>query len=143
MQQIQPLHEDNIKRFCGMPVCMVLRDGSRYTGILTACQDDHIFLNGGEEYHARQSGGASISSTSSSTKGKKSKTIKKAPDKMKEPTAQIKAFTSYPGYPYGSRSIFGGYPGYRPYGYGYRNGFGFGAAFAVGLSALAFLLLLI
>ncbi|QJC51229.1 hypothetical protein HGI30_06490 [Paenibacillus albicereus] len=144
MEPIRPLHEDHIKQFCGMPVCMILKDGTRHVGTLTACRDGHVFLNGGEDYHDRRfaSAGISAAKPASKNKGKKGKAVKAAD---KEPEAHTQAFPFRPGYPYGPGGAqeaapgFGHPGGYPPYGYG----FGWGPAIGVSLAALAFLLLLI
>ncbi|WP_339279688.1 hypothetical protein NYE40_07255 [Paenibacillus sp. FSL W8-1187] len=153
MEPIRPLHEDHIKQFCGMPVCMILKDGTRHVGMLTACRDGHIFLNGGEEHHDRRFLSAGISAAKTAKPPKvKGKKVKAAKSADTEPEAHTQAFPFRPGYPYGPGAAEGGaqgfgYPG-GPGGYpgGYPGGFppyGFGAAIGVSLAALAFLLLLI
>ncbi|MFD0714430.1 hypothetical protein [Paenibacillus sp. GCM10027626] len=46
MEPIYPLHEERIKRFNGMPVCVITKDGQRHIGILSACKDGRVLLNG-------------------------------------------------------------------------------------------------
>jgi hypothetical protein len=133
MEPIRPLHEEHVKRFCGMPVCAVLRDGTRHMGILSACQGGRIYLNGGENYLQPMSPRVGVLGNTAKGKGaKKTKAVQASkPEQNQEKEVHTQAYPFGPGY----------YGGYYPYGYGY--GYGFGAAAAVDLAALAFLFLLI
>ncbi|CDN42303.1 hypothetical protein [Paenibacillus sp. D9] len=134
MEPIRPLHEEHVQRFCGMPVCAILKDGTRHMGILTACHGGRIYLNGGEEHHKRQQQGIGILGKPAKGKAKKSKASKPVQEQVMEQEAHTQAYPYGPGAgPYGP----GFYGGRGPYGYGY------GAAVGVDLAFLAFLLLLI
>ncbi|MFC4812742.1 hypothetical protein [Paenibacillus sp. GCM10023250] len=133
MEQIYPLHEENIKRFCGMPVCVVTNEGQRHVGILTSCRDGRIMLN---ERPAAADGQLGGHATSAAQKGKltnqKSKKAKKGKAAVESKTTGAAQTQAY-------------YP-YDPYGYygDWYGGFGFGAeVLAFDLAALAFLFLLI
>ncbi|MGU3473995.1 hypothetical protein ACLBWT_22955 [Paenibacillus sp. D51F] len=124
------MHEEHVKRFCGMPVCAILKDGTRHMGILTACHGGRVYLNGGEELHKRQQQGIGILGKPAKGKAKKSKASKPEKEQVLEQEVHTQAYPYGPG-PYGGRG---------PYGYGY--GYGYGAAVGVDLALLAFLLLI-
>ncbi|MCQ6559203.1 hypothetical protein [Paenibacillus mendelii] len=123
MQQIYPLHEEHINRFCGMPVCIVTKEGERHVGVISRSVGGRLYLNEGPE----ESGNAPASHEThgdtpylqgkESKKGRKSK--KNEPVKKAE-KAETKAYPYAP-YPY--------YP--------------FGGAFAIDLALIAFLFLLL
>lgn len=122
MEQIYPLYEEHIQRFCGMPVCVITTDGRRHIGILSHCGGGALTLNGDPEPQSFIE--PSIGMTHIMNKGKKKAKVGKKAKVQSEQKAEIKSF-----YPYGSY----GYDGFRP----------FGAAFAIDLALIAFLFLLI
>ncbi|MFS0723519.1 hypothetical protein [Paenibacillus sp. 1P07SE] len=129
MEPIFPLHEERINQFCGQVVCAVMKDGSRYVGVLSSCKGGRLMLNdhpsdsSGHPGHAHHSYGADISAAKPEKK-KNAKNRKKAAENT---TAQTQAF-----YPYGP------YPGYGP-----RPYYPFGPPLALELGLLAFLFLLL
>ncbi|QHW33145.1 hypothetical protein GZH47_21725 [Paenibacillus rhizovicinus] len=132
MEQIYPLHEENIKQFCGMSVCVVTHDGKRHVGVLSRCHEGKIMLNERPESTVNatvgiQQGKVTKVTNQKSKKQKKGKTT--AESKPKE-TAQTQAYYPYDPY-YGDA-----------YGYG-SYGFGFGESLAFDLASIAFLFLLI
>ncbi|GFN33353.1 hypothetical protein [Paenibacillus xylaniclasticus] len=115
MEPVFPLHEENINRFCGLPVCIVTHDGHRHVGILTQCRNGRVMLNG------YGSGQVYIDQHKSDTAGKKTKNKKKAKE---QPVQDDKLHAHTQAY---------GYYGYNPWG----------AAFAIDLALIAFLFLLL
>jgi len=134
MEPIYPLHEERINQFCGQVVCAVMRDGSRYVGVLSSCKGGQLMLNGdahgghgghsGHGSHQPGISGADISAVKPAKK-KQTKASKKAAKTEGAPTAETQAFGPY------------GYPGYN---YGY---YPFGPPIALELGLLAFLFLLL
>jgi hypothetical protein len=134
MEPIYPLHEEVVSRYCGMPVCAVMQDGSRYIGILSSCKDGKLCLNGEPEASSDEAQlNKAKSAVSKKTKGGKNK-------KEAKPISQpVKAQTQ-------------AYP-YDPYGYGYNGGYGYGygpqpynpwgGALALDFALIAFLFLLL
>ncbi|GEM_PF-2056772 len=53
MEQIYPLKEEIISRYCGMPVCAVMKNGIRYVGTLSASRAGavHLDIGFGSPYH--------------------------------------------------------------------------------------------
>lgn len=96
MVPIRILHEDYIRRYCGLPVCLVLQDGTRHTGVLSACGDGQIYLNGGEKLQSGSIPKAGISAKSAKLKKKKSKKSNNSN------ASKNKAVPFGPGYPYRS-----------------------------------------
>lgn len=47
MGPLYPLHEEVVKHYCGYPVCIIMNDGSRHVGILSACGSGNVMLNAG------------------------------------------------------------------------------------------------
>jgi len=45
MEPIYPLTEENLNQFCGQPVCVVMKDGTRHVGILSRCRGGRLVLN--------------------------------------------------------------------------------------------------
>jgi hypothetical protein len=45
MEPIYPLNEETIKTYSGNVVCVVLNDGTRHIGRLSACRSGKIYLN--------------------------------------------------------------------------------------------------
>lgn len=122
MEPIYPLREDVVHQFCGMPVCVIMQDGTRHVGILSSCKSGKLTLNG----DAAGSNGseAAISKAEAQVVKKKNKKGSKP-----EPTTQQSAQTqSYP---------------YDPYYYGPERYYPWGAALAIDLALIAFLFLLI
>ncbi|WP_020617789.1 hypothetical protein [Paenibacillus daejeonensis] len=129
MEPIFPLHEERISQFCGQVVCAVMKDGTRYVGVLSSCKGGRLMLNDhgshGHTGHPHISSDAGISAAKPDKK-KNSKSKKAA--KEAEPTAETQAF--------------------GPYGYGYNYGYGpgyypFGPPIGLELGLLAFLFLLL
>lgn len=52
MEPIFPLHEDHVSRFCGLPVCIVTKDGKRHVGVLSNCRGGRVMLNGDPSHHS-------------------------------------------------------------------------------------------
>ncbi len=129
MQPIYPIQEDVVSRYCGMPVCVILQDGSRYVGILSSCKDGKLCLNGDPEPGIDEAQlNKAKSAVSKKQKGGKNK--KEAIHASQPAKAQTQA---YPYDPYG----YGGYSyGYNPYN-------PWGGAFALDLALIAFLFLLL
>ncbi|MBO7746932.1 hypothetical protein I8J29_22270 [Paenibacillus sp. MWE-103] len=137
MEQIYPLHEENIKRFCGMPVCVVTNEGQRHYGILSRCHEGRIVLNE-RPATADGQGGLGGQATSGVHKGKVTNQKSKKQKKGKAAAAAESKTT-------GAAQTQAYYP-YDPYGYygDWYGGFGFGGdVLAFDLAALAFLFLLI
>lgn len=120
MNQIYPLHEENIQRFCGLPVCVVMLDGTRHIGVLSHCGSGRVTLNG-EEGISYTSEAEAVKAQPKKEKGKKSTKNKEA----KQPEAQTQ---SYP---------------YDPNYYGPGPFFPFGGVLGLDLALIAFLFLLI
>ena len=119
-----PLHEDFMSRCCGRHVCIVMKDGQRHIGRLTAVRDGKVYLNGGEQ----ELGSSYGSKTSDAPKKRKKKNAKTAkPDPVSVESDAKAAGLFGPG-PYGGP--------YGPYG----PGFGGPLALDFGLIALLFLL---
>ncbi|MGZ9585422.1 hypothetical protein [Paenibacillus marinisediminis] len=66
-----PLHEDYISQCFGNDVCVVMMDGTRHYGTLSAFQNGRLFLNGGEKKSVQQE--SSAPNSSKKKKGKRSK----------------------------------------------------------------------
>ncbi|WP_219838755.1 hypothetical protein [Paenibacillus sp. R14(2021)] len=136
MEQIYPLHEDTIKRYCGMAVCVVTTEGQRHVGILSRCHGGRLMLNERPNAHAQQATIGDQLGKVTNLKSKKQKKGKSAADsKSKDSAAQTQAYYPYDPY-YGDP--YGGY-GYG-YGYGYPY---YGEALAFDLASIAFLFLLL
>jgi hypothetical protein len=43
------LNEKQLLPLCGLPVCVVMKDGTRHFGVLTSCRDGKLVLNGQPE----------------------------------------------------------------------------------------------
>ncbi|MFF2481756.1 hypothetical protein [Paenibacillus sp. NPDC058071] len=117
MEQIYPLQEDVISQFCGMPVCVILQDGSRHVGVLSRCGGGKLVLNDPAGEISEEEIIAEATKASKTKKGK--------PAKANPPKKDVQA-QSYP---------------YTPYSY---NSFSpFGGALAIDLAFIAFLFLLL
>lgn len=127
MEPIFPLHEERIGQFCGQVVCAVMKDGTRYVGVLSSCKGGRLMLNDhastGYSGHPHDPHNAGISSAK--TDKKKSTKANKKLAKEPEPVAETQAFG-----PYG-------------YGYGYGPYYPFGPPIGLELGLLAFLFLLL
>lgn len=69
MEQIYPLREEHISRYCGMPVCAVMKSGYRYVGTLASSRNGsvHLDIGLGSPYHPFSNGpGASFGETTNS-----------------------------------------------------------------------------
>lgn len=119
MMQVYPLHEENIVRFCGLPVCVIMQDGSRHAGILSSCGNGRLILNGpiGKEHEAH------LAKVAPQTKKKKKKG-KAEIDPIEQDAVQTQSYDPY---------YNGGYGGYNPWG----------GALLFDLALIAFLFLLI
>ncbi|MFC4102231.1 hypothetical protein [Paenibacillus xanthanilyticus] len=135
MEPIFPLHEERINMFCGMPVCIITKEGTRHIGILSHCRGGRVTLNGDQAGPAVSSetpgGNEKKSKGKQAKKGKKTEAKKTAPAPAK---AEIQAYPFDPFYPY---------PGPGPYSGPYRPHNPFGEAFAIDLSLIAYLFLLL
>lgn len=118
MDPIYPLSEERISQFCGSPVLIVMKDGTRHIGQLTACRGGKVLLNGG------------AASEQAKPSGKKGRLSKKNGKSRKASSAAQAQAPVQPYSPYG----YGGYPGYGP---------GLGPALTLSLAAIAFMFLLV
>lgn len=119
MEPIFPLQEVVVNRYCGYPVCVIMNDGTRHVGILSACGSGKVLLNaqaGSTEAILTQA----QPKVSKKKKGGKEKT--EVHDQSGKPQAQTQA-----------------YP-YDPYYYGL---YPWGGALALDLALIAFLFLLL
>ncbi|MBB3114711.1 hypothetical protein FHS18_006854 [Paenibacillus phyllosphaerae] len=127
MEPIYPLHEERINMFCGMPVCIVTKEGTRHIGILSHCKSGKITLNA----HTKPETAVNVveeqarEATASAKGAKKKKNAKKATaSAASDEKAQTQAYPYDPYLPY-----------YRPYN-------PWGEFFAIDLALIAFLFLL-
>lgn len=129
MEPIFPLHEDHISRFCGLPVCIVTHDGRRHVGVLSHCRSGRVTLNAGVgspnagQHAAVNQHNITVENTDAVKK--QNKKNKKQAVHEDQQQVQTKAYDDY---------------GYG-YDYGYYNPWG--TAFAIDLSLIAFLFLLL
>ncbi|MFC5652747.1 hypothetical protein ACFPYJ_27310 [Paenibacillus solisilvae] len=128
MEPIYPLHEDRINQFCGVPVCIVTHEGNRHVGILTSCRNGRVTLNGDGQSEQPTTVSTATQGKVTNGKGKYKKKGQKG-DKPVEAKEHVKAQTQ------------SAYP-YDPY-YGYGPYHPFAEAFAIDLSLIAFLFLLL
>ncbi|MCR8846020.1 hypothetical protein NQ117_20275 [Paenibacillus sp. SC116] len=148
--------ENEIKKFCGRPVCVVTKDGRRYVGRLSSCDGGKLILND-NPFHAQSHSNIPIL-TDTQTKTKSDHTKKKntnsspkkkgtkgktASESDFHPNFDNQAFNPYEGNPYGE-PYPNHFPGPAPEGfpppYPYPSGRG---AFGFELAAIAFLFLLL
>ncbi|MBD3917147.1 hypothetical protein H8B09_00150 [Paenibacillus sp. PR3] len=126
MEPIFPLHEDNISRFCGLPVCIVTHDGRRHVGVLSHCRSGRVTLNGpmgspnAGQHAVLNQHNSTADYTEQPKKNKKNKKQNVQEDELSQ--VQTKAYD-------------------YSYDYGYYNPWG--AAFAIDLATIAFLFLLL
>ncbi|WP_028612213.1 hypothetical protein [Paenibacillus harenae] len=121
MEPIYPLREDVIHQFCGMPVCVIMNDGTRHVGILSSCRNGKVLLN------AETSGGAEAVLAKvqpQAVKKKKGAKGKKGSDLNTE-KAHTQAYLD------------------DPYYYGPGSYYPWGGALALDLALIAFLFLLL
>ncbi|ASR45999.1 MULTISPECIES: hypothetical protein [Paenibacillus] len=157
MIPIYPVNEASVAPYGGQMVCAVMRDGTRYVGILSGCSKGKLMLNG---YPSSSPG--SLYSGSYSNKEKQqdkkasSKKKKRNPKNKANSSAKLNSLTRppnrplSPSYPYDTGGLsgngYGGYgyggPGYGG-GYGRYGGYGYGAGLVLDLALIAFLFLLI
>ncbi|WP_042164503.1 hypothetical protein [Paenibacillus gorillae] len=119
MEQIYPLREEVIANFCGLPVCVIMRDGMRHVGVLSHCGNGRLTLNG-QEGEVETAAEVNQTKPGKQKKGK-GKSSKAAAAKMETVQAQ-----AYP---------------YDPYAY--NPLFPFGGKIALDLALVAFLFLLL
>jgi hypothetical protein len=123
MEQIYPLHEEVVNRFCGYPVGVIMKDGSRHVGILSSCGNGKLQLNaeaGGIEASVAQEQ-PPVSKKKKGGKGKKEEAHK----------SSGKAKLQTQAYPY------------DPYYYGPQPYYPWGGALALDFALVAFLFLLL
>lgn len=119
MERIFPLQEDVVHQYCGLPVCVVMNDGTRHVGILSSCQGGRMLLN------ADAGGGAEAMLAKVQPKDSKKKKGGKAikeDHKSGQPQAQTQAYF------------------YDPY---YGPYYPWGGALALDLALIAFLFLIL
>ncbi|MBD0383564.1 hypothetical protein [Paenibacillus sedimenti] len=116
MQRIFPVTEQTCIAHCGKQVLIYLYDGSEIYGTLSRVESGRLILND------------TVAAVSSSSKKKpKGKAAKAKPNQNQATTQAWGPF----GVPYGY--------GYGPYGFPPFGGFGYGAALAIELAAIAVL----
>ncbi|MFB9324892.1 hypothetical protein ACFFSY_02910 [Paenibacillus aurantiacus] len=136
MEPIFPLHEERINMFCGMPVCIITKEGTRHIGILSHCRGGLVTLNADQI-------GPAISSEKPTSEEKKAKGKNAKKGKKAETKAAVAppAKAEIQAYPFDPLDPFYRYPEPGPYTYRPYNPFG--EAFAIDLSLIAFLFLLL
>lgn len=100
MDQIYPLQEDVVSQYYGMPVYIVMKDGTRHIGLLSRCAGGKLTLNGDPNVSvATEPESAPVKSSKKSKKsGSKSKNQSQANAAMPDnPPVQTQ---SYPFDPY-------------------------------------------
>ncbi|WP_337102733.1 hypothetical protein [Paenibacillus sp. YIM B09110] len=122
MEPIYPLREDVVQQFCGMPVCVIMQDGTRHVGILSSCNGGKLSLNG--ETAGLDGNEAIVSKAPAQTAKKKGKKGLKQ-ESVTQQSVQTQAYPYDPSH-------------YEPQRYN-----PWGAAFAIDLALIAFLFLLI
>lgn len=99
MEQVYPLEENIVSQYCGMPVYIVMKDGTRHIGLLSRCAGGKLTLNG--DPHVSEAAEPEAAPPKSSKKnkksGSKSKTQSQAKSSKPEPAVQTQ---SYPFDPY-------------------------------------------
>jgi len=93
MEHILPLQEEYVNRFCGMPVCIVTKEGHRHVGILTSCKNGRLALNEGLGFDESET--ASTSSKVAKSSGKRGKN-KKSSAAADTTILDTKQFAPYP-----------------------------------------------
>ncbi|ACS99788.1 hypothetical protein [Paenibacillus sp. JDR-2] len=98
MEQIYPLEEDIVSRYCGMPVYIIMKDGSRHIGMLSRCAGGKLTLNG--DPNVSSAGEPEDVPAKSSKKNKKSSKSKLQPQAKSSKPEQPVQTQSYPFDPY-------------------------------------------
>ncbi|GGG76149.1 hypothetical protein [Paenibacillus radicis (ex Gao et al. 2016)] len=119
MEQIYPLQEEVIANFCGLPVCVIMQDGTRHVGVLSHCRNGRLTLNGQQE---------EVEAAAELNKAKPSK-LKKGKGKNSKAAAPKVETVQAQAYPYDP--------------YAYNPFFPIGGAIALDLALVAFLFLLL
>lgn len=131
MQRIYPITEDNCRPHCGKPVLIFLNDGTEIQGILSRVRDGKLYMNEKSD---------TDKPSQASTRSKKKVTIKSAkPGKKKGRKPNVGVAAAEPG------PLDNGYSngyGYGP-GPGYGFGYGLGPPFALNLTTIAALFVLV
>ncbi|CAM4380761.1 hypothetical protein L1N85_23235 [Paenibacillus alkaliterrae] len=123
MEQIYPMQEDVVNQYCGLPVCVIMNDGSRHVGILSSCKSGKLLLN------AEMGGGAEAMLNKVQPQVSKKKKGGKDKKGEKHKSGQAQAETQ-------------AYP-YAPYYYGPQPYYPWGGALALDIALIAFLFLLL
>jgi hypothetical protein len=99
MEQIYPLQEDVVSQYCGLPVYVVMKDGTRHIGLLSRCSNGKLTLNGDPNASAAAEPEAAPPKSSKKIKksSSKSQTQSQAKSNKPEPPVQTQ---SYPFDPY-------------------------------------------
>ncbi|WP_336776859.1 hypothetical protein [Paenibacillus sp. MMO-58] len=98
MEQIYPLEEDNVSRYCGMPVYIIMKDGTRHIGMLSRCTGGKLTLNGDPNVSAAdEPEDVPVKSLKKGKKNSKSKFQQQAKSSKPEQPVQTQ---SYPFDPY-------------------------------------------
>lgn len=139
MEQIYPLREDVIRRYCGYPVCAIMRDGSRLVGILSACRNGEVIL--GEDpaseskaaATANRKSGQTLKRTKRSASGKRTAQSAGTADSGAKPekAAAVPVQEPFPNY----------YAPWRQYPASPRGNGPFGQSASLKLGEIVFLLL--
>ncbi|ALS29576.1 hypothetical protein IJ21_41920 [Paenibacillus sp. 32O-W] len=87
-----------------MPVCVVLKDGSRHVGILTDCSDGKVILNGGPAGPVTHSTSRPLQQKDDRQRSKKGKR-KAVPELKQTANTQALGYGPYGGF-FGGRLIF-------------------------------------
>ncbi|WP_336789502.1 hypothetical protein [Paenibacillus sp. MMO-177] len=98
MEQIYPLEEDIVSRFCGMPVYIIMKDGTRHIGMLSRCSGGKLTLN--EDPNVSAADEPEAATVQSSKKSKKSPKSKVRPQGKSSKPEQPVQTQSYPFDPY-------------------------------------------
>lgn len=125
MEQIYPLHEEVVKRYCGYPVGVIMNDGTRHVGILSACGNGKVMLNAGPGEAEAMLNQIQPAQKAVSKKKKGGKGKQEEPHKSSKSQAQTQA-----------------YP-YDPYYYGQQYYNPWGGALTLDFALIAFLFLLL
>lgn len=129
MEQVYPLHEEVVSRYCGLPVCVVMNDGTRHVGILSSCQNGQVCLNGDASSKSGPEATLMKAQPSVSKKkkgGKGNKATEHLSGKIQAQTQQA--------YPYDPDG----------YDYGYQNNYNpWGGTLLLDFALIAFLFLLL
>ncbi|TVX87051.1 hypothetical protein [Paenibacillus agilis] len=115
------VEENEIKKFCGRPVCVVTKDGRRYMGRLSSCEEGKLILND-NPYHAQSHSNIPIL-TAPQTKAKSDHTHKKNMSlSHKKKRAKGKTALEADFHPNSDNQVVNPYDG-NPYGDPYPNNY--------------------